>query len=63
MICNDVETTGTNHKNTSKPTDKLTNRQIIYAAAQVAARPIARHRPAIIVIAFLFYTDIAVGLL
>ena len=33
----------------------------IYAAAQVAARPIARQRPAIIVIAFLLCTAIAIA--
>ena len=32
-----------------------------YAAALVAARPIARHRPAIIVIAFLFCTAMAMA--
>ena len=42
---------------------KTSTRQNIafYAAAQVAARPIARQRPAIIVIAFLLCTAIAIA--
>ena len=40
---------------------KQTNIQHFYAAAQVAARPIARQRPAIIVIAFLFCTAMAIA--
>ena len=52
-----------NNKYTNKGLTAQTHNsnRAIYAAAQVAARPIARQRPAIIVIAFLLCTAMAIA--